>query len=80
MNVFRKYCISMPGLQGLGGGVVFVTKFYFTEVKISPGTHQNTWKYNVCSLKRETKMMSLHKIEVENVSSFLLNKYAIHDF
>ena len=47
---------------------------------VSPGTHLNTQKYSVCGIKHETKVISLHDIEVVKISSFLLNKYAVHNF
>ena len=31
IKVFGKYCILMPGHHGVGVGVIFATKFYFTE-------------------------------------------------
>ena len=45
-----------------------MTKFYFTEIKVSPDIHLNTWKYNVCSIKLEMKVMRLHRIWVEKIS------------
>ena len=57
-----------------------MTIFFSQKVKVSPGIHLDTWKYNVCSIKLKTKLISLRKIEVEKISSFLLNKYAVHDF
>ena len=35
---------------------------------------------SVCGIKLETKWITLHKIEVVKISSFLLNKYAVHNF
>ena len=35
------------------------------KVKVSPGIHLNTWKYNVRGIKLATKVMRLHKIQVE---------------
>ena len=57
-----------------------MTKFYSQKVKYSPDIQLNTWKYNVCSIKLEWKVMRLHKIQVEKISSLLLNKYAVHNF
>ena len=54
-------------------GVFFVTKFHFTESH--RGIHLNTWKYNVCSIKLETKVMGLLKIRVEKISLFF-SKYS----
>ena len=53
-----------------------MTKFYFTE---RLGIHLHTWKYNVWGIKLETKVMRLHKIQVEKILSLLLNKYAVHN-
>ena len=50
------------------------------KVKVSPGTRLNTLKYSVLGIKLETKVISLHKIEGVKISSFLLNKYAVHNF
>ena len=57
-----------------------MTKLYFTESQSSPDTDLNTLKCSICRIKLETKMISLHKLEVEKISSFLLNNYAVHDF
>ena len=57
-----------------------MTKFYFTESQSFIGIHLNTWKYNICGIKLETKVMRLHEIRGEKISSFLLNMYAVHDF
>ena len=65
----------MPGLKGLG--VFFVIKFYFTEIQ---SFSWYTCKYNVWGIKFERKVMRFHEIRVEKLSSFLLNKYAVHDF
>ena len=45
-----------------------------------PGFHLNIWKYSVCGIKLEAKVISLHKNEVVKISSFLLNKYDVHNF
>ena len=50
------------------------------KFKVSPGIHLNTWKYNVWDIKPATKVMRLHKIQVEKTSELLLNKYAVHNF
>ena len=42
--------------------------------------HQNTIKFNVCSLKFEMNVMPLHKIRVNKISLFLVNRYAVLDF
>ena len=55
-------------------GVFYVTKFYFTEGKVSSSIHLNTCKYYVCGIKLETKVMRLHKIWVERSSLFHLKK------
>ena len=61
-------------------GVFLWPNFISQKVKVSLGIHLNTWKYNVCSIKLETKVMRLQKILVKKISPFLLNKYAVHDF
>ena len=53
-----------------------MTKFYL----VLPGIHLNTWKYNVWGIKLEKKVIRLHKIQGEKISSLLLNKYAVHNF
>ena len=60
-------------------GVFFVNKFYFTEIQVSPCFRLKTWKYNICDIKLVMKVMCLHKIHVEWISSFLLNMYVVHD-
>ena len=57
-----------------------MTKFYFTEIQSFALIRLKTWKYNVCGIKLEMKVMCLHKIHVELISSFFLNKYVVHDF
>ena len=71
----------MSGLHGEGGGVFFLRPNLISQkVKVLPGTHLNTWKYSVCGIKLETKVISSHKIEVLKISSFPPNKYAVHYF
>ena len=64
-------------------GVFFATKFYFTEsqgfARYSP-KYMEIYKCSVCGIKLEMKVITLHKIEVVKISSFLLNKYAVHNF
>ena len=40
--------------------------FISQKAKVSAGIHLNTrmWKYNVCGIKPETKVMRLNKIQV----------------
>ena len=57
-----------------------MTKFYFTEVKVSSSIHLNTCKYYVCGIKLETKVISLHKIRIEKIPLFHLKKCAVNDF
>ena len=47
-------------------GVFFVNKFYFTESQSFAGYY--TWKYNVLGIKLATKVIRLHKIQVEKIS------------
>ena len=70
----------MPEPWGLEVDIFFVTKFHFTEIQIFASIHLNTWKYNVCSIQLETKVVRLHTIQVLKISVFLVNKYAVHDF
>ena len=65
----------MPGLQGFRGW-----GFFSQKAKVSLVCHLNTCKCNVFGLKLETKVMPSHKIQVEKISLFLLNMYAVHDF
>ena len=46
----------------LGVGVFFHDQFF--SQKVLYGIHSNTWKYNVCIIKLETKLLFLHKISV----------------
>ena len=70
----------MSGLHGEGGGGIFCDQILFhRKSRFLPGTRLNTWKYSVCGIKLETKVINLHKIEVLKISSFPLNKYAVHN-
>ena len=60
-------------------GVIFLTKFYFTESQSFASYLPKNIRINVCSIKLKTKMISLIKMEGEKISSFLLNIYAVHD-
>ena len=62
-----------------GVGYFLRPNFISQKVKVLPGTRLNTWTYNVCVIKLETKVIILHKIEVLKISSFPLNKYAVHN-
>ena len=44
---------------------------------VSLGIHQNTWKYNVWGIKLETRVMRLHKIQVEKISSLQISMLSI---
>ena len=57
-----------------------MTKFYFTEFKVSSSIHLNTCKYYVCGIKLETKVMRLHKIRVKKMSLFHQKKCAVNYF
>ena len=71
----------MSGLHGeWGWGYFLQPNFISQKVKVLQGSHLNTSKYSVCGIKLETKVISLPKIEVLKVSSFPLNKYAVHNF
>ena len=51
---------------------MYCDHFFFPQkAKVSLGIHLNTWKYNVCSIKLETKVMRLHRIWVEKIHCFL---------
>ena len=59
----------MPGHSGLGVGGIFCDQNIISQkVIVSAGIHLNTWKYNVWGIKLATKVMRLHKIQVEKVS------------
>ena len=60
------------------GGGIFGDKILLHRKSVSSGIHLNTWKYNVWGIKLETIVMCLHKIQVEKISSLLLNNYAVH--
>ena len=57
-----------------------MTKFYFTEVKVSSSIHLNTCNNYVRGIKLEKKVMRLHKIRVEKISLFHLEKCAVNYF
>ena len=57
-----------------------MTKYFSQKFKVSSCIRLKTWKHNVCGIKLEMKVMHLHKIHVEKISLFLLNKYVVHDF
>ena len=60
-------------------GVFLRPIFISQKVKVTPGVHLNTGKYSVSGIKHETKVISLQKIEVVKISSFLLNKLTVHN-
>ena len=68
----------MAGHSGLGGGGIFCDQILFHRK--SKFRRVSTWKYNVWGIKLETKKIRLHEIQGENISSLLLNKYAVHNF
>ena len=49
------------------------SSFTSQKGKVSPGIDLNTWKYNVWGIKLETKVMRLHKIQVEKISSLQIS-------
>ena len=57
-----------------------MTKFYYTEVKVSSSIYLDTCKYYVCGIKLEMKVMRLYKIRTEKISLFHLKKCAANDF
>ena len=58
-----------------------MTKSYFTESQSFAGySPKNTWTNHVWGIKLATKVMRLHKIQVEKISLLLLNKYDVHNF
>ena len=61
-------------------GVFFVTIFFSQKVKVSLSIHLNTYYYNVCGIKLETKVLRLHKIWVEKIALFRLKKCAVNYF
>ena len=62
------------------GVFFFATKFYFTESQGFARYSPKYTKYSVCGIKPDTKMISLHIIEVLKISFFPQNKYAVHNF
>ena len=61
-------------------GIFLGPNFISQKVKVSSGIHLNIRKCSVCGIKLEAKVISLHKNEVVKISSFLLIKYAVHNF
>ena len=53
-----------------------MTNFFSQKVKVSSSIHLNICKYYVCGIKRETKVMHLHKIRAEKISLFRLKRCA----
>ena len=45
-----------------------MTKFYFTESQSFVEYSPKKWEYNVWGIKLATKVMRLHKIQVEKIS------------
>ena len=65
----------------MGVEVFFVIIFFLQKAKNLLGIHLNTWKYNVCCIKLETKVLRLHRIQSRRFHwGFFLNKYAVHEF
>ena len=62
------------------GRGIFATKYFLQKVIVLSGIHLYTWKYNVCSIKLETRLLCLHRIQVYNISLILVNRYAVHNF
>ena len=63
-----------------GWGYFLRPNFISQKVKVLSGTHLNTRKYSDCGINFETKVISLHKIEVLKITSFHLNMFAVHNF
>ena len=57
-----------------------MTKFISQKVQISSSIHLNTCKYYVRNIKLETKVMRLHKVQVEKISLFHLKRCAVNYF
>ena len=47
----------MIGSKGLGGYCLRLN-IYLHMFKVLPGIHLNTWIYNVCRIKHDTKVLS----------------------
>ena len=77
LKIFHNYAMT---LWFRGWGYFYRPNFISQKVIVSSGIHQSRWKYNVCDIKLETKVMRLHTFLVEKIASFLQNKYAVHDF
>ena len=77
LKIFHKYARTL-GFRGWG--YFLSSNFNSQKFKVSPGIYLNTCKYNVWGINLERKGMLLHKIGVEKLSSFLLDKYVVYDF
>ena len=53
---------------------------FFAGTHFLSGIYLNTWKYNVCSIKLETKVVRLYRIRVQTISLLFIGKYDVHDF
>ena len=67
----------MPGPWGEVDGSIFGTNIFSQKTTFSFGNHLSKCKYNVCSIKLETKRMRLHTIQVTKISLFLVIEYAV---
>ena len=56
--------INSRALGLRGGGVLLCLNTILQKSKILSGIHLNIWKYNVCGIKLEMKVLHLHKIRV----------------
>ena len=63
-----------------GWGYFLSPNFISQKVKVSSSIHLNTCKYYVCGIKRETKVLRLHKIQIEKISLFHLKNCVANDF
>ena len=60
-----------------------MTNYFLHKAKVLSGIQLNTLKYNVFSIKLETKVLRLHRIKnqrVKNMSLFLVNTYGVYNF
>ena len=76
-EIFHNYAMTL-GFRGLG--YFLRPNFISQKVKFSSSIYLNACKYYVCGIKREMKVMLLHKIRVEKISLFHLQKCAVNYF
>ena len=67
--------INARTLEFSGRGY-FALLFFSQKANVSSGINLKTWKYNVCSIKLETKVIRLYKNS--GLEDFIAIKNAVH--